>query len=409
MNKVFLISLPILFTIAVLAVGFVMFNDESTKMDQLSEDVTIGVALPLAGDLSTHGEESHVAVKLAVSDFNKHLEEIGESWTLKLVSEDTLTSPVVALDKLTSLHAKGIDVVVGPQSSAELRLMKGYTDSNGIVLISPSSTSPSLAIPDDGIFRLISDDTKQGPALAKLIEDSSIKVLVPVWRADTWGDGLHDSLVDSFVKRGGIVDDGIRYNTESPEFSASTSLLAEKVQKYVDEYGSEKVGVVIISFAEILQIMQSASAHEVLDDVMWFGSDGNTNEDKLIKDPIGLQFSNTVLFTTTQAAVNDNSITTHVSDHINEELGRTPNSYAYSSYDAAYIAGLSILQSKNTGEAIKDIIPQVAETYSGAIGSTKLNAAGDLSQSDYAVWGIRDGQWVILGKYTHSDDSIVFD
>ena len=408
MKKIFLTLLTVLLIVAVLAVTLGILFNESPKVDQtiLSEEITIGLILPLTGELSTHGEESKVAAKLAASNFNKYLQEIGESWTLKIILEDTATSPVIALDKLTSLHAKGIDVVVGPQSSAELRVIKGYSDSNKIVLISPSSTSPSLAIPGDGIFRLIPDDTKQGPALAKLINYSSINVLIPVWRADTWGDGLHDAVSDSFVEQGGIIDDGIRYNPESPEFSASTSLLAEKVQMYVDEYGSDNVGVVIISFAEVLQFIQSASNHDVLNDVRWFGSDVNTKEEKLIADPIGLQFSNDISFTTTQVAINDNMIHQEVSDYISEELGRIPNSYAYSSYDAVYVAGLSILQSKDTGNTIKDTIPYVTANYSGAIGSTKLNAAGDLAQADYNIWGIRGGEWVILGKYIQSDDSI---
>ena len=75
------------------------------------------------------------------------------------------------------------------------------------------------------------------------MQHEGIEVLVPVWRGDTWGDGLGDAATGSFRDRGGIVGEGIRYNPESPEFSASTSLLAEKVQEYVDEYGADKVAV----------------------------------------------------------------------------------------------------------------------------------------------------------------------
>ena len=45
---------------------------------------------------------------------------------------------------------------------------------------------------------------------------------------------------------------------------------------------------------------------------------------------------------------------------------------------------------------IKAIFSEIAENYSGAIGSTKLNEAGDLAQADYEVWGIRGGEWVLL-------------
>jgi len=66
---------------------------------QLSGELNIGLILPLTGDLSTHGEENWAGSKLGVVDFNKHLEKIGASWTLKMISEDSATNPVIALEK----------------------------------------------------------------------------------------------------------------------------------------------------------------------------------------------------------------------------------------------------------------------------------------------------------------------
>jgi len=66
-----------------------------------------------------------------------------------------------------------------------------------------------------------------------------------------------------------------------------------------------------------------------------------------------------------------------------------------------------MLETQSTDvSTIKAIFPEIAENYSGAIGSTKLNEAGDLAQANYEVWGIRNGEWVLLGQYTQSNDSI---
>ena len=374
---------------------------------QLSGEVTIGLILPLTGDLATHGEENWEGSKLGVVDFNKHLEKLGAGWNLKMVSEDSATSPVIALEKLSVLNAKGIKLVVGPETSSNIRNIKGYSDSNNMLLISCCSSAPALAIPNDSVFRLVPDDSNQGVALAKLIQHEGIEVLVPVWRGDTWGDGLSDATTSSFVKRGGIIDEGVRYNPESPEFSASTSLLAEKVQGYIDEYGTEKVAVLFLGFAEILQFTQSAHEHDVLDDVRWFGPGANTKEHKLIDDPIGLEFSTNTQFTTVQVAVTKNPIYERVQAHLTEKLGRTPNTFVHSSYDAVWVIGLAMLQTQSTDVSIiKAVIPDIAEHYYGAIGSTKLNEAGDLAQADYEVWGIRGGEWVLLGKYTQATDSV---
>jgi len=374
---------------------------------QLSGEVKIGLILPLTGDLATHGEENWEGSKLGVVDFNEHLEKLGAEWHLKMVSEDSATSPVIALEKLTSLNAKGIGIVVGVETSSNIRNIKGYSDSNNMLLISCCSSAPALAIPNDSVFRLVPDDTNQGTAIAKLIQHEGIEVIVPVWRGDTWGDGISDATTGSFVERGGKIDEGVRYNPESPEFSASTSLLAEKVQGYVDEYGADKVAVLFLGFAEILQFTQSASEHEVLDDVRWFGPGANTKEHKLIEDPIGLEFSTNIQFTTMQVAVTKNPIYERVQAHLTEELGRTPNTFVYSSYDIVWIVGLAMLQTQSTDvSTIKAVIPDIAEHYYGAIGPTKLNEAGDLAQADYEVWGIRGGEWILLGKYTSSTDSV---
>lgn len=402
-----LVAIPVIVAVAAVASFALYYNMDAPPpaetMTQpqdssgLSGTVDIGLLLPLTGDLASHGEEDHTAARLAVDDFNEYLAGKGSSWSLNGITEDTNTNPVVALEKITALNARDVNVIVGPAASANIRNTLGYITSNNIILISCCSTAPALAIEGDNVFRMVPDDNNQGPAIADLMASHGIEAVVPVWRADAWGDGLKEAAARSFSESGGMVDDGIRYNPESPEFSASTSLLADKVQAYADQYGADKVGVLMIAFAESLQFMQSASAHEVLDDVRWFGSDANTNEQKIVDDPIGREFAQAVGFTTMQFAASENPVTDRVKDHVISVLGRTPSVYAYTSYDAVWVAGLAIeaAQSTDTDQIRENIIP-AAEDHSGAVGSTKLNAAGDLDSSDYAVWTISDGAWIIL-------------
>ena len=377
------------------------------NMPGLSGEVTIGLILPLTGDLATHGIENYEGSKFGVEEFNKYLVEIDAPWHLKMISEDSATNPVIALEKLSVLNAKGIGVVVGPETSSNIRNIKGYSDSNNMLLISCCSSAPALAIPNDSVFRLVPDDRNQGTAIAQLMRHEGIEVLVPVWRGDTWGDGLSNAATSSFEKRGGKVADGIRYNPESPEFSASTSLLASTVQKNIDKHGTDKVAVLFLGFAEVLQFMQSASEHDSLDDVRWFGPGANTKEHKLIDDPIGFDFSTSVQFTTVQFAASKNPTYEKVQAHLTETLGTDPNTFVHSSYDVVWLIGLAMLETQSTDvSVIKAKIPEISESYSGAIGPTKLNEAGDLAQADYEIWGIRGDHWVALGKYTQSDDSI---
>ena len=144
---------------------------------------------PSAGAQASHGHDSGVAARLGASDFNAYLEEIGASWRMNLIFADTQFNSTTDTEKIHSLDSKGVKFVLGPETSAQIHSIRSYVDSNGMVLISPSSTSPSLAI-DDSIFRLASNSAQQGKALALLFEQEGIEAVVPIYRADAWGKDI---------------------------------------------------------------------------------------------------------------------------------------------------------------------------------------------------------------------------
>ncbi len=380
----------------------------ATDVGGLSGTIDVGILLPLTGQQSTHGTENTAAAMLAIEDFNEHLETVGADWRMRGVSEDTATSPVVALEKLGALNSRGIQLIIGPETSAEIRTIKGYADSNGMLMFSPSSTAPSLAIPNDSVFRMISDDSKQGPAISSIIGQADKTVLIPVWRGDAWGDGVHETSSVSFAENGGITDEGIRYNPETVEFSATMSLLDEKVTNYTEEYGADNVAVLLIAFSEALQIMQSASYYDSLDDVKWYGTSANSKEYKIIEDPVAREFATNVEFTTIQIIATHNEIYERVNTELSAQFGgKEPNGYAFTSYDAAWVLGSAMLQTGTDDvETLKRAIPEVAERNFGSIGPTRLNEAGDLAGTDYDLWAIYDGQWVNGGQYFRATDTL---
>ena len=390
--------------------GIGAYAQDGAPDSGLSGEINLGSIAPLTGDLAQYGEEDLAATRLAISDFNEYLAGKGAGWSINLIVEDSQTLPTVALDKLQVLHAKNIKIVLGPETSSNLQNMKGYADANGMLLFSCCSTSPLLAISGDTIFRMAPDDSNQGAAVGRIFSDAGIEVMVPVWRADSWGVGLEEAARESFVSRGGVVNEGISYNPEVSEFSSEASLLADVVRGYVDEYGADKVGVLYIGFGEALLFMQSASDHDVLDDVMWFGSDANTKDSSLVEDPIGLQFVTDTRYTTVQVASGKNDLSRHVDESLKADIGRVPSTYASSAYDAAWVVGLAIERAQSTDvEAVSRAIPVVAAEHTGALGSARLNDYGDLAQTNYDIWDIRDGSWTLAGTYFSATDMIMLD
>ena len=381
-----------------------------TAAEQPEGEVEVGSLYPLTGRQDSTGYDTRDATQLGADHFNAFLDSINAGWDLVIVSDDSATNPNIALEKATTFHSRNIDIIIGPRISSSVTQVKPYADINNMMLISCCSTAPSLAIPGDSVFRLVPDDSKQGNAVGKLLENEGIEFVVPIWRGDTYGDGLHDATKANFESRGHAFAEGVRYNPDLIEFGVSVSALNDAVADAIDEYGSDKVAVFLIAFDESIQILQSASniGYDALADVRWFGAETLTKKSNILDDTITRDFVADVRFTGVQVAESSGDVHSMVESYFVEKNGETPITLVYHAYDAAWLVGLSILQSGTTNATIiKTTFPDVASNYMGAIGGATLNEAGDLAAADYAVWSVVDGTWVAIGNYSLLDDSIV--
>lgn len=376
---------------------------------QVPDEVKIAVVLPLTGELSSFGIQLNQAAELAVADFNMHLEESGETWRLALVSEDTETNPVRALEKIQALHARGIDIIVGPAGSAQLSSILQYMNDNNMIAISPSSTAPALAIPGDSAFRTVPDDFNQGRSIGALLEYEGIEAVVPIWRGEVYGDGLVEATVNDFESRGGTVSEGVRYNPESSEFSVSVAELADEVSEVLETYGADKTAVLIVAFDEAVPIFQVAATYDILDDIRWFGGEAVAQSTVIAQDAIASQFAMDTDLTTVQLLLDPGDRANSVSERISDLLGNEPTAFVYTTYDAVWLAGLSILETESTDPAdIRDVMRDVAASYSGgALSSTEMNEAGDLMLANYETWLLVEDGWIRGVAYDGQSDSIV--
>ena len=175
-------------------------------------------------------------------------------------------------------------------------------------------------------------------------------------------------------------------------------------------YGIDKVGVYFVAFDEIVPIFIQAQNHPVLSKVKWYGSDGSTLNNKLIRNTEGAAFAVKTGFPTPIYAVeNDNDERLkHVEDQIHEQIERTPRSYASVAYDALWVAALAENNTKATHDInyLKSSIVKVADSYNGITGNTTLNQFGDRKYGDYDFWAVGNGEstpdsfiWKRVGKY----------
>jgi len=394
--------------------------------------ILIGALLPLTGTSSSTGEEVEASLRLAVDDVNNQLAKSESSSRVGLVIEDTKTDPEVALEKLKDLASKGIQIVIGPSTSAAVAAVKDYADENGILIVSSSSTAPSLSIPNDNVLRFVPDDTYQAETLAKKMWDEGTRVVIPIWRTDVFGNNLQSLLKEKFEKLDGKVVDGIGYDPPIGNFAASLhrinfivweqdlKSLTQKVNDAVRQYGADKVGVYIVAFDEVVPIMIQANRHKELRSVNWYGSDGSAQLEGLIKNTEAAEFAAKTNFLNPIYRVNASDSFKKLEERIVKEIGRVPTSYAQVAYDQFWVTTLTlnnytVTQQQEDVGSLREAFINTANSYVGVTGSTELNDAGDRKDAPYDFWAVRpiskdpgnagSFEWTNVASYPDGEDN----
>ena len=289
MRRITIVVLCLLFALLGLAAGCgdddeqPSTTEEATQAADEGTSLTVGALLPLTGDLASYGETSQAALDEAVAA----LQAEGTDVTLSV--KDTATEPATALEGLTALHEEGVKLVIGPYASSQVRAVKEFADQNGIVLISPLSTSTALAVPDDNIYRFTPDDQQEGVAVANLAYADGIRTIVPITRDDEGNKGLQSSMKPVFEELGGTVAPLITYSTEEEAFTDQVQALVTAVGEASASGGP--VAVYLTAFAEVTKLFAAATGTAELESVQWYGSDSVALSADLVEDETAAAFA----------------------------------------------------------------------------------------------------------------------
>ncbi len=368
------------------------------------QEVVIGALLSLTGGLSSSGESCQAALEIALDDINEYLTEIDSPMRIELLIEDTGTNPATALEKLMSLEAAGAQIVIGPLSSAETAFVKDYADEKGILLISPESTAPSLAIPGDNVFRFALGDALQAEAMADLMWRDGIRAVVPLQRGDVWGDDFAAAISNRFEERGGVILEGIRYNPTDSDFTPEIATMSSKVNQAITGYGNESVGVLLLSFDEAEDIFVLAQNDLALSSVRWYGSDGFALSQALVSNPEAAQFAMSVGLVCPVYG-GDLDLKVRIEQRVWEKIGRQPDAFSLAAYDTAWVAALTHLTTWASEDPaiLKTAFNRTANFYLGATGVTSLDDAGDRQYGEFLFWVVvehnGDFQWKSVARW----------
>ncbi len=385
----------------------------SAQSTHVRKKLRIGVLVSLTGSWSTLGRNSEVALKIAAAQINAQSEAQHAGYRVKLLVRDTQLNPELALEELEELDNKGVKIVIGPQSSDELALLKPFADAHDILLISQSSTASSLAIEGDNVFRFCPDDVLEGQAIVALMWHNGIRTLVPFWRGDAGNDGLHNSVRAAFIASGGTITDGVRYDPATTDFTAAIAAVSSQVAQARVSADPSSVAVYLAGFDEVVDVFEAASTNAALKTTPWYGSDGIANSYALLSAPVGATFAASTGFPNPTFGLDPNTKGDWqpLATEIQRITGVAPDAFALAAYDAlfvayhAFVAYRALPQSRGYKHLplLKNEFVAIANSYTGVTGPTTLNKAGDRTFADFDFWAIHpvDGvlSWAIIGRY----------
>jgi len=384
----------IFFSVALALIMVTSCKKEDPAPLPVTKTVTLGAILDLSGDYSEAGLTGKAAIELSLASLNQRYADGGSSLRFSCIYTDTHLDTALTLSAARAMYIQGIRLLVaGPNNSAGLKAIKPFLDVNQMLAVTCFSSSPSLAIPGDYVYRLITDDNVQGQALVRMMEYDNIRALVPVWREDTYGNGLYLTVKQKFQEQGGKVLQGITYKPGATNYAELMQQLTSQVSNAIAIYGASRVAVILISYQEAVDFMKAAAGLNDLSLVRWYGCDANVQKASLSDDPVAAPFARTVRFLAPIMGIGTAgsmpSPAQALAARITSKTGLNPDAYALTAYDAVQIYGLAydIVQTNNAS-LIRTVVPSVCESYNYLGISRKLNAAGDLATANYIFWTI---------------------
>jgi branched-chain amino acid transport system substrate-binding protein len=213
-----------------------------------ADSVKLGVLLGFTGPLESLSPPMAAGAEMAMAEVSESGLLLG-GMTVEPVRGDSTCVDAAAATAAAErvITSDGVSGIVGAMcSGATGAILQNVALPNGIVMISPSATSPGLsAVEDNGLFfRTAPSDARQGVVMAEILLEQGIETVAVTYTNNDYGKGLADSFQAAYEERGGEVTINAAHEDGKADYSAEVGALAAAggdrlvVAGYVDQGGS---------------------------------------------------------------------------------------------------------------------------------------------------------------------------
>ncbi|RHZ94790.1 branched-chain amino acid ABC transporter substrate-binding protein [Cereibacter sphaeroides] len=212
-----------------------------------AEDVKLGIILGFTGPLESITPNMASGAELAVNEVNEAGTLLEGSKVTVVRADSTCVDAAAATAAAERLVTSDkVQGIMGADCSGVTgAVLQNVARPNGVVMISPSATSPALSeAEDDGLFfRTAPSDARQGEVIAEILKERDIGSVAITYTNNDYGKGLADSIQQAFEKAGGKVTISAAHEDGKADYSAEVAALAAAggdmlvVAGYVDQGG----------------------------------------------------------------------------------------------------------------------------------------------------------------------------
>ncbi|MFD1911941.1 ABC transporter substrate-binding protein [Halodurantibacterium flavum] len=250
-----------------------------------AQDIKIGIILGFTGPLESITPNMAAGAELAIAEVNEAGTLLDGQTVTSIRADSTCidaSAATAAAERL--ITSEGVNAIMGADcSGVTSAILHNVAKPNGVVMVSPSATSPALSADDDDglFFRTAPSDARQGVVMTEILMDRGISSVAVTYTNNDYGQGLADSFVSAFTEAGGTVTINASHEDGRADYSSEVGALASAggevlvVAGYVDQGGRGIIQAALDSGAFDVFVLPDGMVGESLVENIGSGLDGS--------------------------------------------------------------------------------------------------------------------------------------
>ena len=351
----------------------------------------IGVMAPLTGTNSEFGIGFEVAMQMAVDDINAR-GGTSNGYTFELIVRDTRGEPMESADTAREFaDDPNIMAILGDFTSGSSMAAAPIVDEAGIVLLSPTASSPEFAPMSDFTFGIMGLQSGEAPWYAEFIIQRFLgkSTVGVIYVNSDWGISSFTHFEARAEAIGLDIVEAVNYVPDEMDFSALITRLRAADPEVVVILDQGAVPLIINQIRGVgwdvpLSALGPGTSAQLLEQA------GENAEGLVVPSPFFFDPENPQLVEWAQ--------------RFESRAGFAPTVHPASAYDTVMLIAAAVEaigDGEVTRQAIRDNLAVIDQEV-GITGPIRFNPTGDLYR-EYLIAGIVNGEWVLLEGFGFAD------